>query len=235
MRFDTALATLALAGAGVSAAPLDRRTAEALAAIFGSPSLYWSGPASVPQKRQFDLQGWAESDPFSELRNFGPSLMGEQKRHVAGPQDWPDTITIGNLPVGNVALAAAQKRALLEPPFNPFINPVVTEPLRDSHYIYNNKREAVFPGAGIFKDLPGTKPYFPLAPDWAQPQKREAHVAETDSSAPSLGYFPGYPGIGKLLSAAQKREAYPQFGRERVPPPKNGIELAVCGYYIGRC
>lgn len=36
--------------------------------------------------------------------------------------------------------------------------------------------------------------------------------------------------------AAEKKaaEAFPGY-RARVPPPKNGIELAVCGMYIGRC
>ncbi|CAK1367403.1 unnamed protein product [Cercospora beticola] len=257
MRFDTALATLALAGAGVSAAPLDRRTAEALAAIVGSPNLDGSGPVgpwfpeelynspgpngenrdaveALPswfgspgliqlpgygsstgsqgpslQQRQVDLEGWAKSNPFSELgNNFGRRSPGEQKRHV-GPQEWPDSFNIGDFPRGNLVLASAEKRALIGPqPFDHFQTPTHFGP-RPQIW---EKRDARLPGATIPPSRGASRIVLPGGP-FIRPEELFGDM--------------------KL----QQREAYPQewLGRPRVPVPKTGGRLAVCGLYIGEC
>lgn len=293
MRFDTALATLALAGAGVSAAPLDRRTAEALAAIVGSPNLDGSGPVGpwfpeelynspgpngekrdaveplpswfpfpgliqLPgygsstgsqgpslQQRSVDLEAWAKSNPFSELGNsFGRRSPGEQKRHV-GPQEWPDSSNTGDLPWGNLVLASAEKRAFIGPqPFDRLRNPTHLGPQPQVW----EKRDARLPGDPMLPSrgnggivLPGGSIFQDLFGD-VKLQQREAQSPESSTNwRGSRITLPGGPFIQpeELFGdmKLQQREAYPQewLGRPRVPVPKTGGRLAVCGLYIGEC
>lgn len=254
MRFDTVLATLALAGAGVSAAPLDRRTAEALAAIVRSPNLDGLGPV-LPW---FPGKVYNSPDPNGEKRDAAQSSPGQftaprlglihlpgydsstisqppslQKRQVdledleawaksdplsglgprqlgeqkrhVGSQDWSDFITTGDFPVGTGRLASAEKREADWSRTPPLLRPSP-----------ENFEEAL-------------EPIVPMPP-FVQMKRHADPGGLRPITRPGWTHSNSQP-------AEEKRGAFPQewLGRPRVPVPKSGGRLAVCGLYIGEC
>ncbi|GIZ48916.1 hypothetical protein CKM354_001195900 [Cercospora kikuchii] len=196
MRFDTALATIALAGAGVSAAPIDRRTAEALSAIVRSPDLDGLGPV-LPW---FPGKVYNSPGPNGEKRDAVQLLAGPFRASelIPFPEYGPST---GSQP------PSLQKRQVDLEDLEAWAK---SDPLSrlGPGQLSEQKRHVGSQDWSDFITIGGLRPI--TRPDW------------TNSNSPP---------------AEQKRAAYPQdwLGRPRVPAPKSGGRLAVCGLYIGEC
>lgn len=147
----------------------------------------------------------------------GPQLAGgPQKRNQrAWIQPYPGSLLggAGRVPDdGILRLAGNEKRQAGAPTQGLFSPPVLPPVTKGTRYPISEKRQAITKGY----ISPPVLPPVTEGPRRSISEKRqedmEAAVAAEQKAAET---FPGY--------------------RARVPPPRNGIEMAACGIYIGRC
>lgn len=213
------LTTLMLFGAGASAAPFDKRTPQAEVPRFGPPAedlfttrpFFNNMPFITYDKRDALL-------PFPQFQG-DPFTIEEKKRAI--PHEEARNVQFG--PYGPESLNYVP-RGYPFPNTMPRVNRGGRSGIRPLPVTIPEKRQ-VGPLPGRFIP-PGSSRDEPL---------RLTGFGSVYNRLLSAGQQKRDEAMKKAKAAeARIAETFPGY-RPRVPPPKNGIELAVCGLYIGRC